>query len=509
MTSQAPASMPAWNGGRSPAVSAARLWPSTGSASWLFDRGVAVAREVLEGGGHAGRLQPAHRRRDLRGDRRRVAAVRAGADHRVAGRADHVGVRGEVDVDADRGEFGAGGPPGRLGQVGPAGRAERHRAGQLHQPGLDPGHPAVLLVGADEQVGLAGRRGAEAARRRCSASVRARTWAAAAPAPAFSDVAHQDHAAEVVLRDQLGRRSPAGRRRSIEGIEHLADQVDVAESRRPAAAARSAGLARRRRVVGSPDRRRYRQPASGATRASDRRDRGTARRGRGAHRSTFTHRRSPIAPVSPMPIRDAARQLDLGEPGRGRALAGVPVRLQLGVPGGAEQPVQRVRRSPRCRARWPARRAPGPRVIMRSPVTLTAARNRPRPGTCMKRSPSYAGAGLLGDLEPEHRPAAQGGDELGARAGLARTRCTRPAGSSGRPAGRTTPGGPASRGRARSPTRRGAPRRAGPSARIRHHGLARSYLLRRGRLPQRPRLQRRGTGLSYRQSADRSTPPPG
>ena len=158
MTTPAPAAMPAWNGGRSSASSAARLCVSTGSAVVAVDGGVAVAGEVLDRGGDAGATAgPGPRRRPGR-RRRRVGAERAGADHGVARGPEHVGVRREVELMPIAASSSPAAAPGGLGEL----RLARPRRsaiadGQLRTPGRDPGDPAVLLVGADQQRRPAGQ----------------------------------------------------------------------------------------------------------------------------------------------------------------------------------------------------------------------------------------------------------------------------------------------------------------------------------------------------------------
>ena len=110
--------------GRSAFRASARLWVSTGSASWLLTVVWPWPGKCLSVAATPADCSPRTAAATWARRRRRVGAVRAGADHEVAGRAEHVGVGREVDVDADRGELGAGAPPGGLGEVG-SGRPRR------------------------------------------------------------------------------------------------------------------------------------------------------------------------------------------------------------------------------------------------------------------------------------------------------------------------------------------------------------------------------------------------
>ena len=225
--------------------------------------------------------------------------------------------------------------PRRLGEVGPGGRAERHRAGQLHHAGLDPGDPAVLLVGGDERSPSAGaaptRRGrpqrvgeaAHLGRRRLGRRV--------------LDVAHQDDAAEVVRvawPTRCGRSRQADRRH-----QDLTDQVGdrtawppgrLARSR-PGRCARAAASWRGAVTSAGPD---GVQPATHA--AARARAPPTRRRRRAGGRRAPDHNHILT------PVRTPHASADLREPRRGRSLAGVAVRLELGVPGRAEQAVEGV-----------------------------------------------------------------------------------------------------------------------------------------------------------------------
>ena len=86
IASLAPAAIAARNGTNSLASSVSRSPRTTASPWWrvLVD-GLAQTREVLDRGGHAGRLQPADHRRAEPPDLRRVVAERADPERRVAG----------------------------------------------------------------------------------------------------------------------------------------------------------------------------------------------------------------------------------------------------------------------------------------------------------------------------------------------------------------------------------------------------------------------------------------
>ena len=496
MTSPAPASMPAGNGGRSSRSSAAAVLGQHRQLLVAVGGGVAVAREVLE---RRRRRRPpagpATAAATCVGDRGRVAAERARADHAAAARRR---ARRRPGAKSTLMPSAASSAPAACHaasvSAGSRGRAERHRAGQLHHARPDPGDRAVLLVGADQQ-----RR----PRRRCAGRglqpVGERAHLAGrvdvgrlvgAGGRVVGRPADQDQPAELVLRDHLGRRGDpgvllVGRGRAagdLGGVvavrvrhEHLADQVLVGErratARRPGRPGRPSGVGRRRRAAAPA------APATAApsparpssSRASDR------QQPRARHRERTSRRPARTGPLNQIGARIAPARAQPTRVSRvtGRALAGVPVRLQLGVPGG-------------CRARGPAR-APAPRTpravaisarsrssaIMMSPLALVGGAEQAAAGHVHEPLAVDAGAGLLGDLEPEHRPLPQGGGELARRCRAGRTRSTRPAGRRARPAARSTPGGPARRGHARSPTRRAGTRRAGSSGRIRRHGLAR------------------------------------
>ena len=77
MIASTPASMAAWNGGASSCSHSSRVWLMTGRPVWLSVGGVAVAGEVLGGGGDAGggvaaRLGGGHAGDQRAGSRRRT-----------------------------------------------------------------------------------------------------------------------------------------------------------------------------------------------------------------------------------------------------------------------------------------------------------------------------------------------------------------------------------------------------------------------------------------------------
>jgi len=212
---------------------------------------VAVSWKVLEGRGHPGGVQTAYRGGDLDPDRGRVGPVRAGADHRAAGRTEDVGVRGEVGVEAQCREVRPGGRPALLGQLRVGRRPERHGRGQLGHPGADPGDPAVLLVDADQERypgGQPRRRALQPGRQRMYldrvVDVRGRVGGRAA---IRGRVVDQYQPAEPVLRDHLGRRVHPGQlpvrlRRPVGDLvgvqpvrvrhEYLPDQVHIGQAGR-------------------------------------------------------------------------------------------------------------------------------------------------------------------------------------------------------------------------------------------------------------------------------------
>src|SRR5690606_25234142 len=89
------------------------------------DAGGAVAGEVLDAGGHSGRLQPFDRGHGVPGDQRRFVAERAGADDRVVRLGVDVGVRRHVQVDAAPGQLRADRPVDLMGQLDVVHGAER------------------------------------------------------------------------------------------------------------------------------------------------------------------------------------------------------------------------------------------------------------------------------------------------------------------------------------------------------------------------------------------------
>ena len=129
----------------------------------------------------------------------------------------------------------------------------------------------------------------------------------------------------------------------------------------------------------------------------------------------------------------AARSAHPGQQGDRGAVAGVAVRLQFRVPRRAQ------RRSRACAIASGAR---ADAMTLRtwsspswmSPAAPMVARNRPRPGTCMKRSPSTPG---LGSSVTSKRIIGHAGGQQPARRRYRAvpTSCTRPAACRDRPAG--------------------------------------------------------------------------
>jgi hypothetical protein len=127
------------------------------------------AREVLDRGGHPGRLEAADHRRPMPGDGGRVVPERADAHRHVAGLGCEVEDRGVDDVDAQRPSLAADRGPDPLGQAFVVDRPERHVPGELRRLGAEGIELATLLVGGDEEgaVGaVAGRRSAPGRRAR-------------------------------------------------------------------------------------------------------------------------------------------------------------------------------------------------------------------------------------------------------------------------------------------------------------------------------------------------------
>src|SRR5947207_3387437 len=87
---------------------------------------IPMAGEVLERGEHTVLVQAPHVRRDQAGHRARVLAEGAGIDNRVRGVVVDVGIRGEIDVDADGPALHGCGRADRVGITGLAGGADRH-----------------------------------------------------------------------------------------------------------------------------------------------------------------------------------------------------------------------------------------------------------------------------------------------------------------------------------------------------------------------------------------------
>ena len=200
-----------------------------------------------------------------------------------------------------------------------------------------------------------------------SASVSARTCAAEPPRPRVLDVAHEDHAAEPVVARPAPPTATGGVGEVDRGHQDLADEVGVGEPGHDRGRLRRRVGRRLVRARGRGELASWCSPVVVAEHpASRRRD---TRPGRRAHRNTgrpaAEARRAPVNHRTHRTFTHRAtrpaRQLTWVSQVGGRPLAGVPVRLELGVPGRAEQPVAARGRSPRCRGRWRARRGPGPR----------------------------------------------------------------------------------------------------------------------------------------------------
>src|SRR2546422_11616522 len=87
---------------------------------------IPMAGEVLERGEHTVLVQAPHVLRDQAGHRAWVLAEGAGIDNRVRGVVVDVGIRGEIDVDADGPALHGCGRADRVGVTGIAGGADRH-----------------------------------------------------------------------------------------------------------------------------------------------------------------------------------------------------------------------------------------------------------------------------------------------------------------------------------------------------------------------------------------------
>ena len=160
-----------------------------------------------------------------------------------------------------------GAPPGRLGEIGLPGRAETHGTRQLHDARLDPGDPAVLLVGRDTQLGDQSAPGLTKVvgggpERRGGAPALGPRWPRR---DGVLDIAHQDHAAEPV--GACTRSVDRGLVRSDSPTEGMrtwptssVSDIASARSRRRSPAHRAGPLDRKRRLkamsgrCGSPGR---------------------------------------------------------------------------------------------------------------------------------------------------------------------------------------------------------------------------------------------------------------
>lgn len=116
-------------------------------------RGVAVPGEVLDTGGHSGRLEPFDIGGGVAGHQLRVRAEGPYADHRVARVGVDVGRGRPVEVDPAGGQPPAQLGGDRAGQLEVVHRAEREVAGEGGAAArFEPGDVAALLVGGDQHL---------------------------------------------------------------------------------------------------------------------------------------------------------------------------------------------------------------------------------------------------------------------------------------------------------------------------------------------------------------------
>lgn len=109
---------------------------------------------------------------------------------------------------------------------------------------------------------------------------------------------------------------------------------------------------------------------------------------------------------------------DLVEPGHRRTVAGVPERLQLGIPRGAEQPFDGVL----VVLSGAGRREQRPHLLLTDDYVAVRADRRAEDapaGDVRDPFAVTAGTGFLGDLEPQHRPRSKLRGDLGGRADTA------------------------------------------------------------------------------------------
>jgi acetyl-CoA/propionyl-CoA carboxylase carboxyl transferase subunit len=161
--------------------------------------------------------------------------------------------------------------------------------------------------------------------------------------------------------------------------------------------------------------------------------------GRGAHGNGGPHRtqvvRTPLPRrrpddrsqiTTPPPVAEIRRDgfgtsYDLVQPGDGAAVAGVPVDLEVGVPGGAQELVDAV---PEGLDRA-GRGRQVPQLLLADHDVAVGAGGRTEDavaGHVGHALAVVAVAGFLGHLEAQHRPRAQRGDQPGSGAGRTRPR---------------------------------------------------------------------------------------
>ena len=102
ITASAPCSTPRRNGTQLDAVEPRAVERDHRQAEMAVDVGVAVPGEMLERRDHPAVARAGDVGADQRGDARRILAVRADVDHRVARVVVHVGDRREVHLHAER-----------------------------------------------------------------------------------------------------------------------------------------------------------------------------------------------------------------------------------------------------------------------------------------------------------------------------------------------------------------------------------------------------------------------
>ena len=156
ITAGSPASMPRAKGTRSDASSCALRLALHRQGQVAVGRHGPVAREVLDDRQDAGRAEAGGRRDDVLGDH---AGPRRGGprpDRRVAGARRDVGVRGEVDGEAEPAQLRGPGGVRLLRQPRVTGGAGAHEGREPGRRAAQPLDHAALLVDAEEERPLAG-----------------------------------------------------------------------------------------------------------------------------------------------------------------------------------------------------------------------------------------------------------------------------------------------------------------------------------------------------------------